>query len=180
MTHTQLTDADRDRAALYALGILEPDEAQAFAAHLPGCHACSEEVASMKAVAGDLSLAAGAAAPPAHVRRRVLDEVSRLAAGGFFFRTRDEGEWHEVSPGVRRRELGPSSFLIQLAPGHALRRHRHTVIERCYVLEGDLLVNDRRLEAGDYHEAGPGTLHDGLVTSGGCTFLVVESPGPGA
>jgi anti-sigma factor ChrR (cupin superfamily) len=177
VTHTQLTDTDRDRAALYALGILDPDETRAFAAHLAGCAACSEEVASMKAVAGDLSLAAGAAVPPPHVRRRVLDEVGRLSGGGFLFRTKDEGGWRELSPGVSRRELGPSSFLIRLAPGHALRPHRHAAVEHCYVLEGDLLVNDRRLEAGDYHEAGPGTLHDGLVTSGGCLFLVVESPG---
>lgn len=174
--HTHLTEADREQAALFALGALEPAEHQAFAAHLDaGCAACAAEVASFTSLMGDLALAASPAVPPPGLRTRVLDEVDRLARGAFHFRFADEGEWREIAAGVSRRDLGRASFLIRLSPGCSLPRHRHHVVEHCYVLEGDLRVNDRRLTAGDYHQAGPGTLHEGLTTDGGCTFLVVES-----
>jgi anti-sigma factor ChrR (cupin superfamily) len=176
--HAQLTEAEREQATLYALNVLEADEARAFAAHLQaGCEACAAEVAAMRSVAGDLALAAPPSAPSPAVRDRVLADVGRLARGGFRFWPARDAAWRVVAPGVSRRDLGPASFMIRLAPGHTLPRHRHAVAEHCYVLEGDLLVNDQRLEAGDYHEAGPGTLHDGLVTERGCVFLVVESAG---
>lgn len=176
MRHTQLTDIEREQAALYALGALDADEARAFRAHLDaGCPACLAEVAAFTAVAGDLALASAPTPPPPGLRARVLERVGRAARAGFYFRLADEGGWRELAPGVARRDLGPSSFLIRMLPGSQLRKHRHDVTEHCYVLEGDLLVNERRLQTGDYHEARPGTRHEGLVTERGCTFLVVES-----
>jgi anti-sigma factor ChrR (cupin superfamily) len=173
--HT-LTDADRERAALHALDALDADEAAAFAAHLrEGCAACAAEVASFKTVAGDLALIAPPAVPSPALRTRVLERVARLSTRRFHFRLGDEGEWEELAPGVLRRGLSAEAYLIRLAPGCSIPRHRHTVVEHCYVLEGDLLVADRRLRAGDYHEAPPGTLHDGLVSDEGCLFLVVEA-----
>jgi len=177
MSHTHLTDTEREQAALYALGALDADETHAFRAHLDtGCQACAVEVAAFTLVAGDLAVASTPTTPPPQLRARVLDRVARAAKDGFYFRLADEGSWREVAPGVARRELGPSSFLIRMLPGSRLHEHRHEVTEHCYVLDGDLLVNERRLRSGDYHEARPGTLHEGLVTERGCTFLVVESP----
>jgi len=178
MTHT-LTDEDRERAALHALGALEEDEAAAFAAHLrDGCTACAAEVASFTVVAGDLALLTRPTVPSPEVRSRVLERVARLASGRFHFRLGGEGAWQELAPGVSRRELSPEAYLIRLAPGRRIPRHHHTAVEHCYVLEGDLVVADRRLRAGDYHEAPPGTLHEELVSDQGCLFLVVETAPP--
>ena len=73
-TLTDGPDCSLDAAA-YVLGALEPNEAEAFRAHLEGCAACREEVAALQPVADALPAAAPAVAVPPDLRRRVLDAV---------------------------------------------------------------------------------------------------------
>ncbi|MDP3969273.1 MAG: anti-sigma factor [Nocardioides sp.] len=60
----------------YAVDALDPREAAEFEEHLEQCHACREEVAELQHAAA-LMGAAEAAAAPAALRSRVLDEVER-------------------------------------------------------------------------------------------------------
>jgi anti-sigma-K factor RskA len=62
-------------AAAYVLGALEPDEAQAFRAHLAACAACQKEVAEFEQSAGVLPESAAPYQVPKGLRRRVLAEV---------------------------------------------------------------------------------------------------------
>ena len=62
-------------AAAYVLGALEPDEAQAFRAHLAQCAACQKEVAEFEQSAGALPESAAPYQVPKDLRRRVLAEV---------------------------------------------------------------------------------------------------------
>ena len=62
-------------AAAYVLGALEPDEAQAFRAHLADCAACQKEVAEFEQIAGALPESAARYQVPKDLRRRVLAEV---------------------------------------------------------------------------------------------------------
>lgn len=64
-----------DDLAAYALGALDPAEAQAFAAHLETCPQCREELAALRPVVDALPLTAPARRAPAGLRRRVLAEV---------------------------------------------------------------------------------------------------------
>ena len=77
MSHEQSTDEVRDRATLYALGVLEPADVAAFEAHLAeGCRTCVGEVQAFRAVAEELAYAAAAVRPGAEVRERLLARVA--------------------------------------------------------------------------------------------------------
>lgn len=68
-----------DDVAAYALGALEPAEAEAFRAHLATCTICREELASFQQAVDTLPLSAPAHRAPAGLRRRVLAEVGTPA-----------------------------------------------------------------------------------------------------
>ena len=77
--------SDRDRTAdrrecggdvaAYALGALEPTEAEAFRRHLATCTVCQEELTSFQKVVDELPLTAPQHKAPAAIRRRVMREV---------------------------------------------------------------------------------------------------------
>jgi len=70
----QHRDCGGDVAA-YALGALEPAEAEAFRAHLETCATCRDELAAFQRVVDTLPLSAPAHRAPSRLRRRVLAEV---------------------------------------------------------------------------------------------------------
>lgn len=83
MSHTTVDEEAAGRAALYALGALEGDEAREFEEHMAaGCAACAAELREFETVAGDLGVAALEAEPPAGVRARLLALVSEGGGGG--------------------------------------------------------------------------------------------------
>lgn len=63
-------------AAAYALDALDGPERAAFEAHYPTCEICRQEVEQFRETAGLLA-SATAEAPPDHLERSVLDEISR-------------------------------------------------------------------------------------------------------
>jgi len=68
----------RERAALYALGALPPDELQELETHLAaGCTACANEVRAFAAMAANLARLGPSRAPRSAVRDRVLLPVDR-------------------------------------------------------------------------------------------------------
>jgi anti-sigma-K factor RskA len=83
-------------AAAYALGALDPAEAEAFERHLEQCVVCAEELVAFRDVADALAESAPQYAAPAGLRRRVLGSV--------------RSEPHPHSAPVRRRfwESGPT------------------------------------------------------------------------
>jgi hypothetical protein len=62
-------------AAAYALGALDPAEAEAFREHLESCVVCAEELPAFQQVATLLSMGAPAHSAPRGLRRRVLRAV---------------------------------------------------------------------------------------------------------
>ena len=83
MSHTTVDEEQAGRAALYALGALEGDEARDFEGHLAaGCEACAAELRMFEGVVAALGLAAPEAEPPADVRSRLLSLVSGNEGGG--------------------------------------------------------------------------------------------------
>jgi anti-sigma factor ChrR (cupin superfamily) len=175
----------RERAALYALGALDSETAREFEAHLAdGCPMCAADHEAFAAVARDFALDAEPVAPPQDLRERVLARArtaGRVEQPGFHFLRAHEGRWVEIARGVEQRILAgrpgspPATYLIRLAPGVTVDTHVHGAVEHCYVLEGDVHIAGRRLEAGDYHEAATASVHEGLRTAGGCLLLIVEA-----
>ena len=72
------------------------------------------------------------------------------------------------------------SLLVRMAPGCELGGHDHVVgPEECLCVEGDVWLNGKRLGAGDYEVALPGTRHQRIRSDGGC-LLFVRAPSPRA
>jgi len=203
MSHTTVDEEQAGRAALYALGALEGDEAREFEGHLAaGCAACAAELREFETVASDLGLAAPEAAPPAGVRARLLAHVSegggesgagskrgegpnlpRDAAPGFLVVRSGEGKWRATEDaGVAFKllfadqERGTVTTLVRMEPGSRIRSHRHLGVEQCLVLEGDVRSGGIGMTAGDFNCSLPGSVHEELVSDGGALLLLV-SPG---
>ena len=62
-------------AAAYALGALEPAEAEAFRDHLDGCAICRDELEALTGVVQALPMAAPQHEVPRWLRRRVMHEI---------------------------------------------------------------------------------------------------------
>ena len=110
--------------------------------------------------------AAGAAAVPADM----------------LFRGASERDWEPTgAPGVEARRLfvDPAAdrvtMMVRMAAGTSWPAHVHAGPEECYVLAGDLRVDELHMHAGDYQRAEAGSRHGVQSTEGGCTLLLVSS-----
>ena len=175
MTHATPTARERTRAALYAIGALEPAEADEYRRHLTGCAACTAEVAGFAAVTESLLVAPPSIMPRPALRDRVLASIEAERVPTFHFVLASEGSWDTVVPGVSRKQLAPQTYLIRVDPGTRVPTHEHGRVEHCFVIAGDLRIAGRHLHGGDYHRAAAGSMHDEPSSDGGCTLLIVEA-----
>jgi quercetin dioxygenase-like cupin family protein len=192
MSHTTVDEEAAGRAALYALGALEGEEAREFEEHVAaGCGPCAAELREFEAVAAELGRAAPEAEPPAGVRGRLLALVAgeahaggpglRGGAGGFLVLRAGEGEWRPTADaGVSFKLLyadqgrGTVTTLVRMEPGSRIRPHRHLGVEQCLVLEGDVSSGAIGMTAGDFNCSMPGSVHEELVSEGGALLLIVS------
>ncbi len=183
-----------DDVTFFCLGALDGDELSAFDAHLASCASCTDEVEASRVSVASLGLSAPAAEPPpglwgtilARARELRRDAPSPIAPSQgdrppvrFVFAGDDE--WQETGvEGARSRLLsedtatGRRTLLMRMDPGVTFPTHRHGGYEECFVVEGDLLVGDTVMRAGDYQRAEPDTLHDAHSTEGGCLLLIMS------
>ncbi len=181
----------QEQAALYALGALSAHEHEDFEAHLAdGCETCAEELRAFRAVAEELGLAAAPVATRPELRERVLDRVARADAkddavfekDGLHFVRQDRSGWQAgKAPGCyfKRLHHDPErqyvTQLIRMDPGTVYPAHRHADFEEIYLLDGDLLVSDVHMSAGDYCRADAGSIHTGIRSENGCLFIAMFS-----
>jgi DNA-directed RNA polymerase specialized sigma24 family protein len=91
-------------------------------------------------------------------------------------------EWEEVAPGISckllatDREKARVSMLVRLGPGIDYPPHRHAGVEELHLLEGELWIDDRKLHAGDYNRADPGTADQRVWSETGCACVLITSP----
>ena len=195
--HEILQDDDRDRAALHALGALEPDAAALYDAHLEICEACRAEVDSHRAAVDALGRAVTPAEPPQSLKTRLMHAVHRGDAGGSIQTwkgwapsspgegmtlVRGSGDWEQTGvAGVEVRRLFVDAeadrltMLVRMAAGTAYPSHRHGGVEECYVLEGDIYGPNFEMRAGDYQRLEGGSVHGVQGTCGGCLLFIVSS-----
>lgn len=93
-----------------------------------------------------------------------------------------EPEWREVAPGISCKLLASDeerarvSMLVRLAPGVDYPPHTHAGVEELHLLAGELWIDERKLVAGDYNRAEPGTSDSRVFSETGCTCVLVTSP----
>jgi anti-sigma factor RsiW len=98
-----------DDVAAYALGALEPAEAEAFRAHLETCAVCRDELAAFQQVVDTLPVSAPAHRAPAGLRRRVLAEVGAGPTPA------PPSRWRSIGAGWVRPALAAAAMLVVLA-----------------------------------------------------------------
>jgi quercetin dioxygenase-like cupin family protein len=68
------------------------------------------------------------------------------------------------------------TMLVEMDPGTAYPAHRHGGVEECFVVRGDLAIDERvEMHAGDYQRMESGSRHGVQSTRAGCLLLVVSS-----
>ena len=182
----------RDMVASYALAALEHNESEWMKAHLPTCVDCQQEYRSLSSVTDTLSAWRAQTLPPAgSLWNRLAERISSqpqkkvaapAAALSAPVQSWSEPRWKEVAPGISCKMLSNDSeadrvsMLVRLAPNTAYPPHRHAGVEELYLLEGELWIEDRKLEPGDYNRAERDTADQRVWSETGCMCLLITSP----
>jgi RNA polymerase sigma-70 factor (ECF subfamily) len=173
---------EAERMCVHALQALPPDEARRMETHLLSCWDCRRERNVLAPV-----LEALAAWPtdvlrpttPLHHALRI--SVKRGGADLHESRAEAEPEWENVAPGIwcqllaRDAERHIISMLVRLVPGGEYPPHTHAGVEELHLLDGELWIDDRKLQPGDYNRAEPGTGDKRVWSETGCTCVLVTS-----
>jgi len=194
MKHQRATGEIRERAALYALGLLEPALAHRFEKHVADeCEVCRAELTAFRDTLGALPFSLPLAQPPASLRDRLMARIkpgpqvwkewqpASMGSGTHLVPAGPAG-WQPVGlPGVSAKqlysdpELDQVTMLIRMEPGSTYPGHRHGGPEQCFVIEGDLWTGDSVLRAGDYQCLAKDSVHPPHRTEQGCLLLIVSS-----
>ncbi len=172
-------DSETDqRVAEYVLGTLEGDARAEFAARLETEPLLRTAVQEWEERLAGLGSAPGVSLPTDDLWDKIDSRIDALDPQSTMTIRADRGEWSTIGPGVEWKILhvdqacGQRSLLLKLAPGACYPAHDHSSVEECMIIEGDMIIGDLQLHAGDYHVAQAGTRH-GAVTSenGGLVFI---------
>ena len=112
--------------------------------------------------------------------RRIATETGRepVLAPATDYR---EPDWDEVSPGIFCKLLATDaqrrrvSMLVKLLPGVEYPPHTHAGLEELHLLEGELWIDERKLQPGDYNRAEAPTGDKRVWSETGCTCVLITS-----
>lgn len=182
----------RDLVASYALAALERSETELMKAHLPTCAECQQEYRSLSPVTNTLSAWRYQTLPPlasswSRLAERISTQpqkqpVAQVPTAPAHYKDWAEPRWKEVAPGIScklfstDRDTDRVSMLVRLAPNTAYPPHRHAGVEELYLLEGELWIENRKLEPGDYNRAEAGSSDERVWSETGCMCLLITSP----
>jgi len=168
-----------------ALQALASDELAFAAAHLAGCADCQRELESLRRVLGSLAAwPTDLLRPSASVQSRLAARIADAARGAPVARSPSgwkEPDWETVAPGIECKLLATDdarrrvSMLVRLAPGARYPAHTHAGVEELHLLDGELWIDERKLDPGDYNFGAPGARDERVWSQTGCTCLLVTS-----
>jgi hypothetical protein len=168
-------------AAAYALGILRGAPRAAIELRLSSDLALQAKIKLWQENFIALDLAAGRQVPPAGLFDTIVAAIgiNEAALSGTLTRRAGTGIWTEMSPGVTYTILFDDpvtkrrSMLVRALPGATYESHFHDEgHEECLILEGDLVMGDLKLLAGDFHLAAKGSSHPPATTVSGCLLHI--------
>jgi hypothetical protein len=178
--HGKMMSEDLDQtAAAYALGISRGAARAEIEARLSGNPALQAKVKLWQENFMAIDLACGRQVPPPGLFDRMVAAIDAdtREIPGTQTRRAGTGAWTEMSPGVTYTVLFEDpvakrrSILVRALPGSNYGSHFHGEgHEECLVLEGDLIMGDLKLLAGDFHVAAKGSTHPEATTISGCVL----------
>jgi len=179
---------DLDRVALYAMAALPPDEMASVEAHLAACETCRLELDTLRPVVDTfVAWPTDVLRPAAPLWERLAHRIGADDGTNAGTPERPTGprwaapEWQEAAPGIWCKVLSSDaetqrvSMLVRLAPGVAYPPHEHADVEELFLLDGELVIDDRTLYPGDYNRAEPGTADQRVWSGTGCTCVLTTS-----
>ena len=175
-----------DRVLAYLLQGVAANEAAEVEAQISSCPECRREMDALSPVidtfvAWPTDVLRPSGSLWGRLARRIADEAG---AGPVSFAPTDwrEPEWMEVSPGISVKLLATDaerdrvSMLVHLGPGVDYPPHRHAGIEELHLLDGELMIDDKKLYPGDYIRAVSDSTDNRVWSETGCTCVLVTSP----
>jgi ChrR Cupin-like domain/Putative zinc-finger len=176
------TDALSD----YVLRTLPPSDVAALEAHLAECYACRQEADTLRNVVDGFAfwptdLLRPSASLWGRLAQRIAVETGGEPVQPARLERSAEPDWKEVAPGISCKLLATDSernrvsMLVRLAPGIDYPPHTHAGVEELHLLHGELWIDDRKLHAGDYNRAEPGTADSRVWSETGCTCVLITS-----
>jgi anti-sigma factor ChrR (cupin superfamily) len=174
-----------ERVSLYALQALPASEVPAVEAEIAACVECREELETLHPIIGSfVSWPTDVLRPPTplwdRLARRIASETGQEPVSPVPRRSA-ETEWEEVAPGISVMLLATDaeshrvSMLVRLAPGSDYPPHRHAGIEELHLLDGELMIDDRKLHPGDFSRAEAGSVDRRVGSETGCTCVLITS-----
>lgn len=196
--HGHLNDDDFAQLVEGATSRLTLQEQQALHSHLEECAACRDAygwvqplAADLQAVASPLELEDSGSELWNRIEAVLPDQQPSIQPWREWEASQDESQlvrqsssedWTPTAiEGVEARRLSVDNesssltMLIRMAPGASYPAHEHAGPEECYVLEGDLVIDDLTMHAGDFQRMEAGTRHPDQHTVGGCLLMLRSS-----
>jgi len=174
-----------ERVFLYALQALPPSEVAAVGAHIAGCAECRQEVETLRPIVQSfISWPTDVLRPSLSLRERLAQRIAAETGGEPVLPSPQrwaEPEWQEAAPGISCKLLATDtenyrvSMLVRLAPGTEYPPHRHGGLEELHLLQGELMIGDRKLYPGDYNRAELGSVDHRVWSETGCTCVLMTS-----
>jgi len=176
-----------DLVLLLVLRVGSTADAERLAAELSECADCRREIEMLEPVVAAFGAwPTDVLQPPDSAWDRLASRISterddRPAAAPP--PTWSEPEWREVSAGIRVKLLATDadrnrvSMLVRLDPGVEYPPHRHAEGEELHLLDGELVIDDKTLQPGDYYSAPSGSNDRRVWSQTGCTCVLITSPG---
>jgi anti-sigma factor ChrR (cupin superfamily) len=169
----------------YVMRALPPDEAVTLETHVVSCPQCRQELETLQSVAVALAFwPSEFVRPPASLQERLAHRIA--AERGEIPVMPPPHQWdeparEEVAPGIFCKLLATDteghrvSMLVRLSPGVEYPPHTHAGLEELFLLDGELLVDDRKLYPGDYNRAEPLSSDQRVWSETGCTCVLITS-----
>ena len=123
----------------------------------------------------------------ARMKANVLRRATASAPPGTATIRADDGAWEPFAAGIERKMLRPDdgtgveTARYRFEPGARFGTHHHTHVESCWVVEGEIVVGDHVVHAGEMHYAFVGHDHPEVVARSTTVLLVtsqVNTPVP--
>ena len=169
----------------YALWALPASEVAAAEAHLASCALCEGELEVLLPIVAMFGAwPADVLRPNGSLRARLAQRIAALTGRAQVMPAApqwSEPAWEEVAPGISCKVLATDaerhlvSMLVRLVPGGSYPAHDHAGVEELHLLNGELWIDERKLFAGDYNRAEPGTGDKRVMSETGCACVLVTS-----
>lgn len=182
------SDRNCDRTELlfeYALQALPSTEVPVLEAHIDACPDCRRQMETLRPIVDAfVSWPTDVLRPSASLWGRLAQRIAAETGEEAVLPATErwaEPEWEEAAPGISCKLLATDtendrvSMLVRLAPGVAYPPHRHAGVEELHLLDGELVIDDRKLYPGDYNLGEPGARDELVWSETGCTCVLITS-----